>query len=185
MLLSGVAAGVWTVMAGDAATVLPGGLLAAGSVLALVGLLAVISGRLVWAAVPGRVAGLVLVVTGTTAATAGYLFSGPAVPGGRTASEVSGALGAGSPPPVTRGGPAATPDAPASVNAPASTPTWTASQGSAGVPDGSSGGREDPGALPFYANCAAVRAAGAAPIVPGDPGWRSAFDRDGDGVGCE
>jgi hypothetical protein len=38
---------------------------------------------------------------------------------------------------------------------------------------------------PYYANCDAVRAAGAAPIHPGDPGWRQAFDRDKDGVGCE
>jgi hypothetical protein len=36
-----------------------------------------------------------------------------------------------------------------------------------------------------YADCAAVRAAGAAPIHRGDPGWRDAFDRDGDGIGCE
>jgi endonuclease YncB( thermonuclease family) len=37
----------------------------------------------------------------------------------------------------------------------------------------------------FYANCDAVRAAGAAPIYPGDPGWQPKFDRDKDGVGCE
>lgn len=36
-----------------------------------------------------------------------------------------------------------------------------------------------------YANCDAVRAAGAAPIHPGDPGWQKKFDRDGDGVGCD
>lgn len=36
-----------------------------------------------------------------------------------------------------------------------------------------------------YANCAAVRAAGAAPIYAGDPGYSSKLDRDGDGVGCE
>ncbi|MCG2624886.1 DUF1524 domain-containing protein [Arthrobacter sp. I2-34] len=37
----------------------------------------------------------------------------------------------------------------------------------------------------FYQNCTAVRAAGAAPIRAGDPGWETKFDRDGDGVGCE
>ncbi|WP_287932418.1 DUF1524 domain-containing protein [Arthrobacter sp.] len=37
----------------------------------------------------------------------------------------------------------------------------------------------------FYQNCAAVRAAGAAPIRAGDPGFQSKFDRDGDGIGCE
>ena len=36
-----------------------------------------------------------------------------------------------------------------------------------------------------YKNCDAVRAAGAAPIHAGDPGWAPKFDRDGDGVGCE
>jgi hypothetical protein len=36
-----------------------------------------------------------------------------------------------------------------------------------------------------YANCADVRAHGAAPIHQGDPGWAPKFDRDGDGVGCE
>ncbi|MBD8043412.1 DUF1524 domain-containing protein [Arthrobacter sp. Sa2BUA2] len=37
---------------------------------------------------------------------------------------------------------------------------------------------------PVYANCSAVKAAGAAPIRPGDPGWDPKFDGDGDGVGC-
>ncbi|WP_436774732.1 excalibur calcium-binding domain-containing protein [Yinghuangia sp. YIM S09857] len=36
-----------------------------------------------------------------------------------------------------------------------------------------------------YANCAAVRAAGAAPIHRGDPGYDDHLDRDGDGIGCE
>jgi hypothetical protein len=37
----------------------------------------------------------------------------------------------------------------------------------------------------YYKNCAAVRAAGAAPIRRGDPGYSRKLDRDGDGVGCE
>lgn len=37
----------------------------------------------------------------------------------------------------------------------------------------------------YYANCAAVRAAGAAPIRRGQPGYGSHLDRDGDGIGCE
>ena len=37
----------------------------------------------------------------------------------------------------------------------------------------------------YYPNCAAVRAAGAAPIHIGDPGYSSKLDRDGDGIGCE
>ncbi|WP_199582544.1 HNH endonuclease family protein [Blastococcus sp. TF02-09] len=36
-----------------------------------------------------------------------------------------------------------------------------------------------------FADCAAVRAAGAAPIRTGDPGWEQKFDGDGDGVGCD
>ncbi len=36
-----------------------------------------------------------------------------------------------------------------------------------------------------YANCDAVRAAGAAPIHRGEPGYAPHLDRDGDGVGCE
>nr|WP_235436394.1 excalibur calcium-binding domain-containing protein [Arthrobacter sp. RIT-PI-e] len=38
---------------------------------------------------------------------------------------------------------------------------------------------------PYYQNCDAVRAAGAAPIYAGQPGFQPKFDRDGDGVGCE
>ncbi|WP_344230849.1 excalibur calcium-binding domain-containing protein [Citricoccus alkalitolerans] len=37
----------------------------------------------------------------------------------------------------------------------------------------------------FYANCDAARAAGAAPVYRGDPGYSKKLDRDGDGVGCE
>lgn len=37
----------------------------------------------------------------------------------------------------------------------------------------------------YYANCAEVRAAGAAPLYRGQPGYRSGLDRDGDGVACE
>lgn len=36
----------------------------------------------------------------------------------------------------------------------------------------------------YYENCDAVRAAGAAPIRRGDPGYASHLDRDGDGEGC-
>jgi hypothetical protein len=36
-----------------------------------------------------------------------------------------------------------------------------------------------------FANCDAARAAGAAPVRRGDPGYRAGLDRDGDGIGCE
>ncbi|MFF9503265.1 excalibur calcium-binding domain-containing protein [Streptomyces sp. NPDC014656] len=44
---------------------------------------------------------------------------------------------------------------------------------------------EDAGSSVYYANCTAVRAAGAAPIHAGDPGYSRKLDRDGDGVACE
>ncbi|WP_433163175.1 excalibur calcium-binding domain-containing protein [Kribbella sp. CA-247076] len=37
----------------------------------------------------------------------------------------------------------------------------------------------------YYANCAAVRAAGKAPLYRGQPGYASHLDRDDDGVACE
>ena len=36
-----------------------------------------------------------------------------------------------------------------------------------------------------YKNCDAVRAAGAAPLHAGHPGYSSKLDRDGDGIACE
>ncbi len=44
---------------------------------------------------------------------------------------------------------------------------------------------EEAGDEPVYANCTEVRAAGAAPIYPGDPGFQPRFDRSGNGVGCQ
>lgn len=37
----------------------------------------------------------------------------------------------------------------------------------------------------YYKNCSAARAAGAAPVYAGQPGYARHLDRDGDGVGCE
>ena len=37
----------------------------------------------------------------------------------------------------------------------------------------------------YYANCAAARAAGAAPLRAGQPGYRAQMDGDRDGVACE
>ncbi|WLP92189.1 excalibur calcium-binding domain-containing protein [Gordonia sp. NB41Y] len=36
-----------------------------------------------------------------------------------------------------------------------------------------------------YSSCAQARAAGAAPLYRGQPGYSSSLDRDGDGVACE
>ncbi|MEQ3551005.1 excalibur calcium-binding domain-containing protein [Pseudonocardia nematodicida] len=63
--------------------------------------------------------------------------------------------------------PAAAP-APRPVPAPAPAPAAPAGGGSA-----------------HYANCDAVRAAGKAPLLAGQPGYRAGLDRDGDGVACE
>lgn len=37
----------------------------------------------------------------------------------------------------------------------------------------------------YYANCSEARAAGAAPLYQGDPGYRPGLDRDKDGIACE
>lgn len=49
----------------------------------------------------------------------------------------------------------------------------------------SSSGSTSSGGSTYYANCSAARAAGAAPLHKGDPGYRSGLDRDNDGVACE
>lgn len=50
-----------------------------------------------------------------------------------------------------------------------------------GSDEGSGSGGDDV----YYQNCTAARAAGAAPVRAGDPGYGRHLDRDGDGVGCE
>lgn len=55
----------------------------------------------------------------------------------------------------------------------------------AGSPQAAPAPAPAPAPSASYASCAEVRAAGAAPIRVGDPGWRPQFDGDGDGVGCE
>jgi len=45
--------------------------------------------------------------------------------------------------------------------------------------------KRETGGRTYFANCAAARAAGAAPVRVGDPGYARHLDRDGDGVGCE
>jgi hypothetical protein len=41
------------------------------------------------------------------------------------------------------------------------------------------------GAAGYYANCAAVRAAGKAPLRRGEPGYRAGLDGDNDGIACQ
>lgn len=42
-----------------------------------------------------------------------------------------------------------------------------------------------PGSGRAFRNCTEARAAGAAPVYRGDPGYGPHLDRDNDGVGCE
>lgn len=53
--------------------------------------------------------------------------------------------------------------------------------GDEGGGDGDGGG----GGGVYYANCDEVRAAGAAPLYAGEPGYRKGLDRDGDGIACD
>ncbi|WP_258081202.1 excalibur calcium-binding domain-containing protein [Nocardia nova] len=74
--------------------------------------------------------------------------------------------------------PPASPPPPSTVPAPAPAPAF--------VP--APAGAEPPAAPPsevYYPNCAAARAAGAAPILRGQPGYRPGLDRDNDGIACE
>ncbi|WP_198291222.1 excalibur calcium-binding domain-containing protein [Methyloversatilis discipulorum] len=50
----------------------------------------------------------------------------------------------------------------------------SATEGAAAVPTGRA-----------FRNCAEARAAGAAPVRAGEPGYGPHLDRDGDGIGCE
>jgi hypothetical protein len=61
-----------------------------------------------------------------------------------------------------------------------------ACESSGGSGGSGSGGTPPPtGGSVYYANCDAARAAGAAPIMRGEPGYRPGLDRDGDGIACE
>ena len=42
-----------------------------------------------------------------------------------------------------------------------------------------------PPASAYYGDCDAARAAGAAPIRVGQPGYRKGLDGDGDGTACD
>ncbi|MFJ9854981.1 excalibur calcium-binding domain-containing protein [Streptomyces sp. NPDC101150] len=69
---------------------------------------------------------------------------------------------------------------------PTSTPAPDAtSGGSSGGSSTSGGSTTGGGSSAYYPNCAAARAAGAAPIHAGEPGYGRHLDRDGDGIGCD
>ncbi|MEU9109109.1 excalibur calcium-binding domain-containing protein [Streptomyces xanthophaeus] len=62
------------------------------------------------------------------------------------------------------------------TQAPAPSPSQKDADGTSGTGGGGS---------THYKNCDAAKAAGAAPIRKGQPGYRSALDKDGDGIACD
>lgn len=75
--------------------------------------------------------------------------------------------------------PSATPKATSTPKpTPSATPTSKPTQGGSGSSSGSSGGV-------YYKNCTAVWQALGHGLHKGDPGYRDALDRDGDGYACE
>lgn len=56
---------------------------------------------------------------------------------------------------------------------------------SGGYSDSADTSTSSGGEVVYFKNCTAARAAGAAPVYAGDPGYSRKLDRDGDGIGCE
>lgn len=86
---------------------------------------------------------------------------------------------------TTTAPPTATPNPPPTTRPPTRTieppdPEPTVTQEAARIPD-----EEDAPDIPYYKNCTAARAAGAAPLRRYEPGYRTALDRDRDGIACE
>lgn len=75
--------------------------------------------------------------------------------------------------------------APAPPPAPVAAPEPVAAPAREPVPLAEPAPAQAPAPSVYYENCTAVRAAGAAPIMSGDPGFQPKFDRDNDGIGCE
>jgi len=85
-------------------------------------------------------------------------------------------------PTTTRPVPTTTRPAPTTTPAPKPKPQpEPAPQRAVAVDDDEDGA----GSSVYFKDCSAARAAGAAPVRRGDPGYASRLDRDGDGVGCE
>jgi hypothetical protein len=87
----------------------------------------------------------------------------------------------GAPPGPTTSGPA-TPIDPASdqLTSPApGSPTTTTAEPVTPATSAATAGTD------YFASCAAARAAGRAPLLRGQPGYRAEMDGDGDGVACE
>jgi len=62
---------------------------------------------------------------------------------------------------------------------------WDYRKGGAAPSNGTPAASPAPSSDVYYKNCTEARAAGAAPLRRGQPGYRAAMDRDNDGVACE
>lgn len=118
-------------------------------------------------------------ITALKAGMAKYAISGATDAALQAAEGSAGALkvglwappcnGAIDMPPVPTSAPAPEPEPAPEVAAPQPAPTSKAKSGGSA----------------YYANCAAVRAAGKAPLHIGEPGYSKKLDRDGDGIACD
>ena len=87
--------------------------------------------------------------------------------------------------PATTAAPTTTPPTAPTTRATAAPTTRATTPSTTAAPVTQPATTAPPSPSVYYANCAAARAAGAAPVYRGDPGYGSHLDRDGDGVGCE
>ncbi|MFI5668545.1 excalibur calcium-binding domain-containing protein [Streptomyces sp. NPDC051704] len=78
----------------------------------------------------------------------------------------------------------ACPDKAGAVLAPSKTPAPPKPKSSPPTDGGSTGGDGGVGGA-YYKSCADAKAAGAAPMRRGQPGYREALDRDKDGIACD
>jgi micrococcal nuclease len=121
----------------------------------------------------------------TVAVQDGYLKSATAALAAAEAAARQAAHGFWGPPcngsvtlavPTPPPAPTSAPPAAATKAAPKPPPVRTTAEAPPAEPDNSSA---------YYANCSAAKAAHAAPLYAGQPGYRSGLDRDHDGVACE
>lgn len=142
-------------------------------------------GRIVTAVVAVAVGLLVLlIILAVILAACGYEADGPQAPSTTSASPSMPSPSPSSP------APAESPRLPTvTITAPAPTvtittpgPTETVTETVEGEPTGTT---EPPVPDVYYENCDEARAAGAAPLIAREPGYRPELDADSDGVACE
>ena len=76
-------------------------------------------------------------------------------------------------------------DAPAPTPTPAAPPAPATKAAPKPPPVETTEKAPEPEHSAYYANCSAAKAAHVTPLHRGEPGYRPALDRDGDGVACE